>query len=222
MFALPGLMLSPLSKLTADARIKRYPKNQMLLYGGDTVSEVYVLRKGTAKMYDIDHQGNEKVLHIVKPPCLMPLTSLRGGGQITEWFYGSITDCEVYAVPYAEAERRMVADSRLATYLLRQVAEETHELLVRVSSLGKTDTRGKLAYVLRFLAVRHAAERRGSWRRVTFPVSQQLLADMIGMTRESTAINMKRLRDLGIIRYPRATILEIHFAHLLAWEPATA
>lgn len=219
---MPGLALSPLSKLTAGARIKQYPKNQMLLYGGDTVSEVYVLRKGTAKMYDIDQQGNEKVLHIIKPPCLMPLTALRGAGQVTEWFYGSITDCEVYAIPYAEAERRMAADSRLTEYLLRQIAGETHELLVRVSSLGKTDARGKLAYVLRFLAVCHANERRGSWRRVTFPVSQQLLADMIGMTRESTAINMKRLRELGIIRYPRATILEIHFAHLLAWNSATA
>ena len=31
---------------------------------------------------------------------------------------------------------------------------------------------------------------------------------MIGMTRESTAISMKRLRERQIVRYPRATQLE--------------
>jgi len=38
---------------------------------------------------------------------------------------------------------------------------------------------------------------------------------MIGMTRESTALSLKRLREHQIIRYPRATQLEIHFDHLV-------
>ncbi|SRR6266567_6676033 len=207
---------TPLGKLVSGARIKRYPKNQMLLYGGDSISDLYVLRKGVAKMYDIDQKGNEKVLHILKPPCIMPLTSFGTSGQTNEWFYGAITDCEVYSVSYSEAERRVAADCKLAAYLMRHTASEMHELLIRVSSLGKSDAQGKLAHVLTFLAVRHASEHYGGWRRVSFPVGHQLLADMIGMTRESTALGLKRLREHHIIRYPRATQLEIHFGHLVA------
>jgi len=207
---------TPLAKLVSEARIKRYPKNQMLLYGGDRIIDLYILKKGVAKMYDIDQKGNEKVLHILKPPCILPLTAFGTSGQTNEWFYGAITDCEVYSVSYDEAERRVAADCKLAAYLMRHSASEMHELLIRVSSLGKSDAQGKLAQVLTFLAVRHASERHGGWRRVSFPVGHQLLADMIGMTRESTALGMKRLREHNIIRYPRATQLEIHFRHLVA------
>ena len=207
---------TPLGKLVSGARIKRYPKSQILLYGGDSITDMYILKKGVAKMYDIDHKGNEKVLHILKPPCIMPLTSFGKSGQTNEWFYGSITDCEVYSVSYGEAEGRVAADCKLATYFMRHTASEMHELLIRLSSLGKSDAQGKLAHVLTFLAVCHASERHGGWRCVSFPVGHQLLADMIGMTRESTAISMKRLREQNIIRYPHATQLEIHFGHLVA------
>jgi len=207
---------TPFGTFVSGARIKRYPKHQMLLYGGDTVTDLYVLKKGVAKMYDIDQKGNEKILHILKPPCIMPLTAFGKSGQTNEWFYGAITDCEVYAVSYREAERRVAADGKLAAYLMRHITSEMHELLVRLSSLGKSDAHGKLAQVLTFLATRHTSEPHGGWRRVTFPVGHQLLADMIGMTRESTALSLKRLREHQIIRYPRATQLEIHFNHLVA------
>ena len=216
MLMLFGMGLGQIGKLVSGARIKRYPKNQILLYGGDNISDLYVLRKGVTKMYDIDTKGNEKILHLLKPPGILPLTSFGKSGQMNEWFYGAITDCEVYSVSYNEAERRIAADGKLAAYLMYQSASEMHELLIRISSLGKSDARGKLAQVLIFLAVFHASKRHGGWRRVSFPVGHQLLADMIGMTRESTALGLKQLREQNIIRYPHATQLEIHFDHLVA------
>ncbi|HJT58342.1 MAG TPA: Crp/Fnr family transcriptional regulator [Ktedonobacteraceae bacterium] len=217
-----GFTFTPLGKLCLGARVKHYPKNQILLYGGDTIPHIYLLKKGVVKLYDIDHQGNEKVLHILKPPSMLPLTVLGQEREDTAWFYSAITDCDVYSVAHDEFEKRVVSDSKLAACLLRQNAEVMNELLVRLSSLGKNDARGKLAYVLRFLAVCHARERHGGWRRVLFPVGHQLLADMIGMTRESTAISMKRLRERQIVRYPRATQLEIHLTHLITNEPLAA
>jgi CRP/FNR family transcriptional regulator len=214
------LSLNPFAKLTSGARIKPYPKNQIILYGGDKVTDVFVLKKGVAKIYDIDNQGNEKVLHILKPPALMPLGSVLGRDISTDWFYSAVTDCDVYAISRAEAEKRILSDSRLAAFVMDHFSQEMHEVLVRLSGLGKTDVRGKLTYVLRFLAVYHAKESRGGWRRVTFPVGHQLLADMIGMTRESTAIGTKHLRDHHIIRYPRATQLEINLNNLIAYQPA--
>src|SRR5437588_12763940 len=89
---------SPFGKLVSGARIKRYPKHQLLLYGGDTVTDLYVLKKGVAKMYDIDQKGNEKILHLLKQPCLMPLTDFGKSGQTNEWFDVSITYCEVEMV----------------------------------------------------------------------------------------------------------------------------
>src|SRR5260221_346655 len=144
---------TPLGKLVGGARVKHYPKNQILLYSGDNISDLYILKRGAAKMYDIDNQGNEKILHILKPPGILPLSAFGEEGNTTEWFYSAITDCEVYSIPYAEAEKRVADDCKLATYMMKHFASEMHELLIRMSSMGKSDARGKLAYVLRFLAV---------------------------------------------------------------------
>jgi CRP-like cAMP-binding protein len=214
--------LSRLSKLTTNARIKHYPKNQIVLYSGDAITELHILKKGIVKIYDIDHQGNEKVLHILKPPCIMPLTALQETAKTTEWFYSAVTDCEIYTLARTDAEHKIEADGKLAKLIMDRFANETHEILVHLSGLSKTDVHGKLIYVLRFLAVYHTRERRGGWRRVTFPIGQQLLADMIGMTRESTAIGTKHLRDMEIIRYPRAMTLEINLKNLLSNELAIA
>ena len=207
--------------LTAGARIKPYPRNQIILYSGDTVSDVYVLKRGVAKMYDIDRQGNEKVLHILKAPAIIPLAAIKGLNQVSEWFYGAVTDCEAYVLSQTDAEDRISQNCTLTTDVMEYLAAEMHEVLVRLSGLSKTDVYGKLMFVLRFLAVYHTKERRGGWHQVTFPIGQQLLADMIGMTRESTAIGARKLRDMNIIRFPRAMTLEINFKNLLSSEFAT-
>jgi CRP/FNR family transcriptional regulator len=211
---------TPIAKLLGEARLKQYPKGQIVLYDGDMTTDLLILKSGISKIYDIDQHGNEKILHILKPPAIMPVTFFLGTNKVTNWFYGTITDSEMYVLPQTEVERHMQTDSRLAVYLMRWFASETHELLVRLSSLGKTDTRDKLLAALKFLAVRHSIRRFNGWHRVTFPVSHQLLADMIGMTRESTAMVMKRLQEQKLVRCPRLTVLEINFEKILNLDVA--
>ncbi len=209
------LMPEELRPLLNDARLKHIPKGQIIVYEGDSATEVYILKNGVIKVHDFDEQGNEKVLHIMKPPAIMPLIFFQGGSQ-SEWFYTTLVDSDVYVISNDEITQAMHDNALLAVYLMHWFARETHELLVRVSSLGKTNTRDKLVAALKFLAVRHATERRSGWRRIIFPVSHQLLADMTGVTRESATIGMKELQDESFVRYPRLTILEIDFKRLVS------
>lgn len=202
-----------LSSLIDSARLKHVPRGQIIIYEGDEVAEILLLQNGIIKINDIDEQGNEKVLHILKPPAIMPLGF--PARATSKWFYTTLIDSDIYTVSREKVQQTMDANTELAAYLIRWFARETHELLVRLSSLGKTNTRDKLIAALKFLGVRHAIERRSGWRRVAFPVSHQLLADMVGVTRESTTLAMKELQDEHLVRYPRLTILEINFPKLI-------
>lgn len=208
-------MPAELQPLLNAARLKHIPKGQIVVYEGDSAADVYVLKTGAVKVHDFDEQGNEKVLHIMKPPAVMPLVFFQGGSK-SKWFFTTLIDSDIYVISNEEITQKMHEDPLLTIYLMHWFARETHELLVRVSSLGKTNTRDKLVAALKFLSVRHATERRSGWRRILFPVSHQLLADMIGVTRESATIGMKELQDEGFVRYPRLTILEIDFKRLVS------
>ena len=184
------------------------------MFQGDPPLDVMVLKTGIVKIYDLDEQGNEKILHILKPWAILPFVFFSGNQEATRWFYAALTDSDVGIVSYDKLMAQMKADIDLALLLINWFSTEVHELLVRLSSLGKTNTRDKMLAAIKFLAVNQSIIRHSGWERVSFPVNHQLLADMTGMTRESAAIIMKDLKDEQIIRQPRMTILEINPAKL--------
>jgi CRP-like cAMP-binding protein len=203
-----------LARALQDTRCKQILKNQVLLYEGDTPPDVMIIKSGIVKVHDIDEQGNEKVLHLLGCPAVFPFAFFTGGDIATRWYYTALTDCEIYSMPKQELRDLFADNPQLAQYLLNWFSREVHEILTRLSSLGKTLARDKVAAALRFLAVWHSLERRSGWCRVTFPVSHQLLADMTGITRESATLTMKELQAERAVRNPRATILEINLGKL--------
>lgn len=203
-----------LGRALQNARCKHILKNQVLLYEGDVPFDVMVIKSGIVKVHDIDDQGNEKVLHLLKSPAVFPFAFFTGSDVATRWYYTALTDCEIYSMPQAELRGQFAENPELAQYLMSWFSREVHEILTRLSSLSKTLARDKIAAALKFLALWHSVERRSGWRRVTFPVSHQLLADMTGITRESATLTMKEFQEEHAIRTPRATILEINQAKL--------
>lgn len=203
-------MPKELKLILTEARLKYMPKGQILLFEGDSPNEVYIVKGGVIKLYDIDSNGEEKIMHLVKSPAILPFAVFSGvSNSVLRWYYSAVTDCEVYVLLQTELYNAMKKDSELSLYVMNWFSKEVHELLVRLCSLQKTNARLKLVTALNFLAVYHSVSRGSSWRRISFPVSHQLLADMVGITRERCASVMKKLLDEHIIRYPKLNILEI-------------
>lgn len=198
-----------LQKQIKAARVKEIPKGQIIFYEGDSPLEVFIIKEGVIKIYNIDANGNEKILHLVSCPAVIPFTFFTGKNKPTQWFYSALTDCDLYLIPRRELQTIVKENPEIISFLMNWFSQEAHELLARLDSLGKTHVSDKLIAALKFLAERHSVERRSGWLRIVFPVNHQLLADMIGMTRESTTTAMKDLVDQKIIRNPRLTILEI-------------
>ena len=63
-------------------------------------------------------------------------------------------------------------------------------IVLRLKSLEKSSAKQKILQVLYYLSDQHATEETATkpWRRITFPVTQQLLADLTGLTRETVNI----------------------------------
>ncbi len=208
--------MAPLNKLLAGARTKHIPAGQIILYEEDMPRETFILKTGVVKMYDIDEQGNEKILHLAKPPTLIPFAFFSGMTDPLKWFYSALTDCDVYVLQVAELKRRTHDDPDLAEMLTNEFSSDVHELLVRLSSMSKTNARDKVLAAIKFLQALHATERRTGWWRVNFTVSHQLIADLCGITRESASLVIRDLQNEKVVRYPRTTILEISRDRIIA------
>ncbi len=199
-----------LVKLAEGSRLKHYPKGQIIIYQGDKPHEVVLVANGYIKMYDIDKQGNEKILHIIKKGAIAPFSFFSGIDQEIRWFYAALTDCDVYVFSAQRLEEKVKQDKDLLLFINHWFSLEVHEILTRLSSMGKSSAKIKLIAALRFLAKENSNQRQSGWIRVNFPVNHQLLADMTGVTRESAATIMKDLTVREYVRNPRQTILEIN------------
>lgn len=207
----------PLLQLAQSAPLRKYPKGQILFYEGDSPTNVYVLKSGAIKIYDIDDKGNERIVHIISPPSLFPAVLFFSQSEASNTFYSTLSECEVYVVSAQAVRDKLESDNAFALYCLRWFAEDTREVMIRMASLEKSDAREKLLVALRFLAYMHGQPTtHDGWRRVNFSVSHQLLADMIGVTRESTTLAMKDLQKQKVVGHPKITVLEVNTAQLAA------
>ncbi len=218
---MPAMPASLKDAIHNCGRLRYIPKGQIIIYADDLSREIYIIKSGIVKVYDIDDRGNEKILHLLKQPAVMPFAFFSGPERETQWYYSALVDCELQVISREMLQQLIETEPTAAVYLMNWFASEVHELLVRLDSLGKTNVRDKLVAALKFLAVCHASPRRSGWLRVQFPVNHQLLADMVGITRESAAMGMKELAEEKIVRNPRLTILELDFEKLKA-IPATS
>jgi CRP/FNR family transcriptional regulator len=203
-----------LTKVLDTARLKTFAKGQVIFYEGDSLADVLLIKSGVIKIYDIDERGNEKILHLASNPGLVPLAFFSGRTAHTRWYYAALTDCQAYVISNQQLTQIMSSDPAISLFLVNHFSQDVHELLTRLSSLGKSQVYDKVVAAFRFLLTSHAKKRLDGWWQVSFPVNHQLLADMIGVTRESVTVVMKELIDQKVIRCPRVTVVQINKSRL--------
>lgn len=205
---------STLENIVQNARVKQYPQGQIVLYEGDSPVEAYIVKSGYIKVYDVDAMGNEKALSIVKPGDVMPYSFFSGSDIPNKWFYQALCDADIYVLERDTLYQAMQGDSELMLLLVHGFSKEVHEILTRLSSLGKSRAQAKLIALLKYFVACVGDGHIPKWWRVPFPVNQQFLADLTGMTRETCAMAVKEFASEGIIRTPKINLLEINTVKL--------
>ena len=102
----------------------KLPEGQIILYQGDSPPYMFLLKHGEIKVYDIDEQGNEKVLYIIRPGSIFPFAGYLGRRAEVMWFYAALTEVEAYAISYENLDAGLRQDPELARYLLEKVTIE--------------------------------------------------------------------------------------------------
>jgi CRP-like cAMP-binding protein len=204
-----NIALTPLNSLLKGAPSRRYGHDEILFYAGDPITKNFILKTGIVKVFDIDSKGDEKILQIIKAPALLPLDCMLFTPDTVSWYYAALTDIEVYVFSPEQLHDHIATNPDLSAYIINWLAVESHELMVRIDGMSKSDARDKIITILNFFDVYYTGPERRGWKRIEFPVTHQLIADIAGITRESTSIQMGHLQKEKVVR-SRRPYLEIN------------
>jgi CRP/FNR family cyclic AMP-dependent transcriptional regulator len=195
------------------SKTMEYAKGQMI-YGLDTLPRsIYLVVKGTVGISHTAADGSEVLLEIVRPDELFGESSFLQVTRHTERAE-AIERVEVMSWPVSDMEDLVTKRPRLAVALLQVLAQRNAEYTRRIQSFAVDSIERRLARsLLRFSERLGTGEDGGAVSMM--PLTQQLLSQYVGTTREIVSHHMNRFRKRGYINYSRRGI-SLHRETLLS------
>jgi CRP/FNR family transcriptional regulator, cyclic AMP receptor protein len=154
-----------------------------------------VLVNGLLKVSSTSQDGREAILCFVRPgQWFGELSVLDGASRARDFF--SVGASEILVIE-PEAMQSLLQDAQLAMQITRLLASRTRTLLQLVEGFTMRSSLARTARRLVMLA--YDDEPESGSHRSTLDVSQDALASMLGMTRQSVASQLRQLSDRGAI-----------------------
>lgn len=72
---------------------------------------------------------------------------------------------------------------------------------MHITALEQSNAFDKIALTLYYLLIRHSVEKKPGLYTINIKMTQSMIASLVGLTRESTAMNIAKLKERGIITY---------------------
>jgi CRP-like cAMP-binding protein len=157
----------------------------------------YLLLRGRLQTYIVGPGGRQLILELIQAggfDGILPVAGHRG--HFTE----VIEDAVLASMELRTLERLTWADHTISVNLLRLITTRLEHREEHLETIALYDTPARLARQLLALAEVIGAPR-GDGSLLRRPITHQMMADMLGLRRETVTIHLQRLVELGAVRF---------------------
>lgn len=179
---------------------RSFTKGEVLWGEGETPSSVLALRQGFVKVTSLDEDGNERLLWIAGRYDIVPTEQLFSSSPIS-FFYTALSNGEAYEVNKQEFITAAKSNLAFMTDVASTMSHHYDDLLRRIDTVEQTTVRSKLIATLHYLSYRFGTGEAIDLYDIGLELTQQDFAEMIGSTRETTSVELHKLREEGLIDY---------------------
>ena len=178
---------------------RSYLKGEVIIQQGAVPSFGYVVRSGVVKVYSIDNSGTERPVVFDIHHEMFPIGWIFGRINEAAYFYEAFTDVTVSQIDRDELLTSMRKDPELMFELYQYYVQRHLDLQIRIEGLEQGRANAKILYTLKFLCSRFGETKSGQRVEIHLPLTQQDIANFLGITRETAAIELKKFEKQGIL-----------------------
>jgi len=182
-----------------DLNTRRFGKASIVVYQGEIPREGVYVKEGIVRAYQIGTDGNTRTITFAGPGDIFPIAWLVGDSPAM-YYYEAFTDCELTSLTrewWDKANSSKTFKDKYALY----VSKNYQASLVRIAALEQPKAQAKILYTLLYLLVRHSHQVVPGVYRIDMKLKHQDIAEMIGLTRETAAIELNKLQKSKILSY---------------------
>ncbi|MBI3494711.1 Crp/Fnr family transcriptional regulator [Candidatus Saccharibacteria bacterium] len=193
-------MLTHLQPLIKKSNTRSYKSGSTILYQGEAPRYAHILSKGVVKVFSISAQGDEQIVMYHVEGEFFPSSWIFNKSQGALFFYEAVTDCEIALAPPDEMIEFMLSKPESMKAMFNYFTTNYSASLIHVNALEQPKARDKLLYTLYFLCQRYGDIRQKKTH-IPFALTHQNLASLVGITRETAATEMGKLKNTGLLTY---------------------
>jgi CRP-like cAMP-binding protein len=180
-------------------KIRNYKKGEMLIRADDDPQGIFCLTRGYVRQYTISKTGTELTLHILKPLSYFPMVwAINGTPNV--YYFEALTPVEVGRAPRDQVVNFIKDKPTIIFALMSELLEDYAETLTRVEHLVFSDAYRRVISILLYI-IKHFGEKNHDGIIVRHRFTQQDLATLVGISRETASNEMVKLEKKGLVKY---------------------
>lgn len=168
-----------------------------LFLEGNAPDLLYILTEGWAYRYKTTRAGDRQIVALIVPGDIANLDTLMFGRA--DFGVRTLTEGKVVAIPCAELLAVASYHGGIAKVLTRFALIENAILSQWALCLGRMSAQQRLAHLLCELGERLAPERRDDGMSFDMPLTQEQVADTLGLTSVHVNRTLQHLRTEGLV-----------------------
>lgn len=192
-------MIGKLNNFFSNFKKFHYKKGEMILRGGDSPQGVYFIDKGYVKDYSISREGEEFTLIIFKPGDFFPMQWVFNNKPNNHYFE-AMNAVELWRCPREEFVKFIEENPEIFFELTSHILTRMGGIMQRMEYLAFGNAYQKVASILTICAERFG-RREGDEVVIQVPLAHRDVANLLGLTRETTSIEIKKLERKNFIVY---------------------
>ncbi len=186
--------------LLDESSARRYGKSSIIVYQGEIPRDGYLVKKGVVRVYQIGVGGDSRTVTFYTKGDIFPVAWLGGTSAPAMYYYEAFDDVDLVPISRETWNKAMEKPESLKAFSIYMV-KNYQSSLVRIAALEQAKAHDKIAYTLFYLLLRHGREIMPGITRLELKLKHQDIAELVGLTRETTAIEVHSLQKEKVLSY---------------------
>ncbi len=193
-----------IQQLRPNSTMRVVKKGANVLFQGEIPRRAMIVRDGFIRAYTITSSGDERVVAIYGKGDILPLSWILGETTNALFYYDAITETRLMTFS-KEDFHTALEDPQSMRAVLHFVGNQYTALLLRITGLEQSRAVEKIGFTLYYLLFRYGVEKSPGIYTIELKLSQLMISNLVGLTRESSTKNLKTLKEKGVISYVSST-----------------
>lgn len=193
-----------IARLKPLSQIRLYKKGSTILFQGEIPRKAFIVREGVIRAYSVKASGEETIVAFFSKGDLFPLPWLFNTSSNALFYYEALEDARLLTFSKDDLTKITKNDPALLSTILQYLNKQYTAQLVRITALGQSRAIEKISFTFYYLVFRYGIEKQPGIFTLSLKLSHLTIANLTGLTRESTTTNLKILKTKGIISYERS------------------